>query len=313
MLRSHFNKNSKRFGLLLVALLLISSLLGALRASPIQAHTLSPFYKDYLLYTGEVFDDSFKFTNTSDEDLTFDLLSSPYNPESEEFSTELDRNFVTPKFESIKVLANTTVEVPYSVSIPEKTTSGSYFSVVYLEEDKGRVERETTTQIRAGFGMIVALHVVEEGASVKGAFTQLSDILVNVLDRGFPYLHPIQLTYRYENLSDYVFTPEGELRIFDTVTNERLAKERLNADGARAYPDRTFSEDFTFDLWTIDNAFHDLRVVTRTYNQFDDAYLESAVIIPGLNRWGVYGGVAVLLFIIYLTINKFKQSLSSTR
>ncbi|MCB9803905.1 hypothetical protein H6763_03680, partial [Candidatus Nomurabacteria bacterium] len=126
---------------------------------------------------------------------------------------------------------------------------------------------------------------------------------------GFPYLHPIQLTYRYENLSDYVFTPEGELRIFDTVTNERLAKERLNADGARAYPDRTFSEDFTFDLWTIDNAFHDLRVVTRTYNQFDDAYLESAVIIPGLNKWVVYGIGAVVLFGVYRVVKKVRRGI----
>lgn len=302
-----FNKQAKKIrsivNILGIVLLLTTT---AISPSQVSAHTLSPYKKDYVLYAGDELSDSFNFTNTSDERLDFNISVSAYNPQDGSFVD--DEIFITPIEGNVSIAAGEMVQIKYKLDVPAFHDEGSYFNIIVVEENIP--QDESTVGFKTGFGMIAGIHIVDENGSIKGAFSDFSDILLSLVEKGLPYISPTVLKYRFQNNSPFVFMPDGEIRVFDTVTNERILKERLNTEDLKVFPSDFYETSFSFDVWNYQNMFHDLKVVTRTYNQFDNNYIENVALIPGFSYvpFLAVGGGLVVLVLVVVTISKKKRT-----
>ena len=267
------------------------------------AHTIHPYIKDYLLYQGDKLDDSFVFTNTSDKKLDFNVYVTPYDPQNGMFID--DEIFIVTEKKKITVEPNKSVEIKYTLTIPNFHDEGSYFNVVVVEEIID--EKNEMVGFKAGYGMIAGIHIIEENGSINGIFNVLSDLRLSLKEKGLPYVSKTVLGYEYANNSGFVFEPKGEIRVFDTVTNERLYKGKLNNEGQKVYPSGKYETTISQNLWNFRNLFHDLKVVTRTYNQFNSTYIETITIIPGFSVLPfILGGIA-LAFVVIAVVVKIKN------
>ncbi len=303
------NRFRNKIHKLSVSMICLLLTLAIFQPKDVSAHSIHPYIKDYLVYQGEKIDDSFIFTNTSDKKLEFNLYVTPYDPQNGMFID--DEIFIKSAKDKIIVEPKKSVEIKYTLTIPSFHDEGSYFNVVVVEEVID--ERNETVGFKAGYGMLAGIHIIEENSSINGIFNVLSDLRLSLKEKGLPYISKTIIGYEYANNSGFVFEPKGEVRIFDTVTNERLYIGKLNNESQKVYPKGKYETTISQNLWNIRNLFHDLKVVTRTYNQFNSTYIETITIIPGFSVLPfILGGLAVAFGVTALVLkikNRTKENI----
>lgn len=273
--------------------------------TPSQAHTLEPYIKEYVVYPGQTFDDGFNFTNTNETDSSFKLSVENYNAITEQPIKENDEDiFVSIKENSLSFPPTKPTEVRYSIAIPESTTPGTYFNILYLEEVVGNAGGDQTVGINLGFGMITVFHVIPEGTSTRDLMKNTVQTQLELTKKGLPFIQESEITYTMNNRSNFVIKPIVEIRIFDAETGELLLTEKRDEKelDTLSSENRSLTIPVSTQLYDLDNITHGFKVVSRSYNQLDTEYVENTLLIPGYPV--VYLAIALLalLIIIWLVI-----------
>src|SRR5690606_9579812 len=106
---------------------------------------------------------------------------------------------------------------------------------------------------------------------------------------------PLKFTYIYTNNSDFVFKPEGEVRITDGSSNQVTDRVQINESQKALYPGeeiRVTKEDKTWK--DIKEAFGEKIVTSRTYNGFTENFITNEVKVSIKEPLLIGGGVTLL-------------------
>lgn len=273
----------RSFRILTLLFLMLASL-STLLPNPTQAHTLEPYIKEYVVYPGQTFEDGFNFTNTNEADTNFELSVEKYDAVSEQPIKDNEKDiFVSITADSLSFPPGKPTEFRYGIEIPERTTPGTYFNILYLEEVTGDVSGEQTVGINLGFGMITVFHVIPEGTSTRELLKNTVQTQLELTKKGLPFLQESEITYTMNNRSEFVIKPIVEIRIFDAETGKLLLTEKKDEKELDTlYPEnRKLTIPISAQLYDLENLTHGFKVVSRSYNQLDTEYIENTLLIPG--------------------------------
>lgn len=260
------------------------------------AHLISPPVKDLFLSPGDIHFGEITFTNTSEQDITVSPSVSTYDPQTQEYLQETP--ILGVKDGEVIVPANSEEDFAYTVSVPQDQPEGTYFNLVVIVPDT-EANTDAPVSLKAGFGSLVAIHVTSTEESVESLFFKRGTTELIVTEKGLPNLSPTQFTYSYTNESDFVFKPEGEIRVIDSEGKQIEQKFDLNKEGKTVYPGETLELDFEANIWDFDNVLGTKDIVSRTYSGFGTNFVTNKTTISLLQPILI---LSILIIVVIVTI-----------
>ena len=241
------------------------------------AYNIQPAIENLVLEINEERTSSIYFTNTTEERQNFKVYSHRYNPEQEQILDE--RNFITPNIDFFSLEPNEKFEIGYTIKIPDDTIAGSYFSVIVVENIKGKTPTTTSAiGINYGIGSLVAMHVIDD--------TDIAQIFLTQTEVELKYIKPLnpfnsKLEYKIKNNSKYTFLPSGQLVIGSK--GQKPVFYQINPEETKLYPNKELVFEFTYN-GNIKDLIVNKKALARIGMQFSSVLRETEIELPFLNR-----------------------------
>ncbi|MCC7290284.1 hypothetical protein IT417_03480 [bacterium] len=287
------NKRSVLTTLLLVILSITSYL-----PTPANATNITPGVKSYVLSKEDILLDEITYKNESNKSEIVLLTVSAYDAKTEKSIS--DSPFLALKKKQITIPAKKEVTIPYVISIPKETPVGTYFNVILIQKKEVKAKQGNVNVIPS-VGVLLSFHIEESNTSINQIFFNQSDIQIVVTKKGLPYLSPTEFEYQYTNNSNFVFKPEGEIRILNASQQQILDRYEINPQRKAIYPGESFTQSYSVKLWPdVQSIFSNRNIVSKTYNDIQGSPVLNKVEVSILYQVGVIGGVAVVLILILL-------------
>ena len=256
---------------------------------------------------GTSVEDSIEYLNDSNKQRSYSVEVSAYDLENERIVDE-GNIYITLEETEVDIERESSTKIGYKVTLPSETIDGSYFNVIYLVEKSLGEDEETLVDIRHGLGALVVVNAVKPGEDIKNDFINSSAVAVATDTPFIPFLDESTVEITYINNSKYIFKPQGEVRIYDTETDLRLAKFRFNEGGDITFPSDTVEETFRGKIWDIRDTFNDKRVVYRIYSQYGDKYITGTTTLKAPSIYILLLPAAVLVAGGYLLLRRKRVS-----
>lgn len=212
-------------------LLNVVAVTTASAAESVDRITLSPVDKHYLFKPGDTKHDSFTVINDGDSAYDFAVYARPYSVGStdEDYSPNFTAQpananvYQWVQFEKSQyhLKPNQSVDVNYTIRVPENATPGGHYGVLFVETIPPANNKANSIMRRKRLGLIVY-------ATVKGTFkTAGSSEAISI--PFFQLKPPITASQRVTNTGNSDFTVTGTMNVYD-------------AFGAKKY---TLTKDYT--------------------------------------------------------------------
>jgi hypothetical protein len=79
----------------------------------------------------------------------------------------------------------------------------------------------------------------------------------------------MSIKYTYQNTTNYVLQPQGEIQVFDGKSSYAPEYRQINVNGKKLYPGDSIEETVNIDKWHISDILFGRKVVGRFYNGID--------------------------------------------
>ena len=216
----------------------------ALLLSPaaVNAAAVSPSVMELNASVGEVIESTFVILNTGVSEQTYFLDRLAFLPSGEDGTPMFIQDTETPflswldfPLTEVDVPANSKVDVPFRVVVPDDIAAGSYWGAITASTAPTDVVTANGATIESKTAVLVFLTV--EGQSREKL--ALLDFMWEQDDASHPYGW---LTYRVQNQGNVYLIPEGEIRIVG-MFGQTIASLPANESMGRVLPGstRTFS------------------------------------------------------------------------
>lgn len=205
-------KIKQRFMVAIAALALVFSSLtcnvGAKENKDVRLQ-ISPPTQEIELNPGDEYSGSYQVQNTGDSEFRFKVSVAPYSVINENYDPDYDTignynqivNWITLGMTEGVVEANTTVDVPYTISVPQDVPAGGQHAVILNElvpdEDSGSNEKGTTITNVSRVGVIVY-------AKVNGDTREEGELVQDSIN-AFSFGSPIQTSSIVKNTGNTAF------------------------------------------------------------------------------------------------------------
>jgi hypothetical protein len=298
---------------LLIALtILLPFLLGG-RTLLADGYSINPGIKEFTMNPGEIELNRIKFKSNEKKDTVITATVETYDPKTEQILNK--KPLVSLKDDQFTVKAGMEINIEYALAVPEDTPVGSYFNIITVTEKRGSSSQGSSVSVKKAVGAIVAVHVVESQKSIESIFFDQGQTLLNVTNKGLPFISSTQFEYTYENKSNFVFKPEGEIRVIDQTGKQIAQRFEINPEKRAVYPGEKYSEKFELEPWTAQNALETKDIIARTYSGYGDNSITDKVTISLRNSlYAVIATAAVLvIFLIVLAVRAVSGKLKSKK
>ncbi len=263
-----------------------------------EASSISTSLQEYTLQPGDIEFGTLEFTSSEKEDLKIKLDVKSYDPEKEVF---LDTTpFIAVKQSSYTVKPGQEISIDYALSIPLQQPTGTYFNVITIEPELGNDinGKGGSISLKNGFGSLFAFHIEDGENTIDKIFIEKSDTTLIIEKRGFPLISPMTVKYIYKNNSNFVFKPQGEIRIVDKEGNQILERVQINPQNKTIYPGGEIEIQESFKTWDDLEKALDTKIITaRIYNGFTDNYLTNQVEVSIKEPIGVVAVLASMMIL----------------
>jgi hypothetical protein len=140
----------------------------------------------------------------------------------------------------------------------------------------------------------VVLHITDPEKDVKGISSEFANVDIEIIDKGIPFISPTVIKYTYENISNYVLNPMGEIQFYSTKGRFTPEYIKINKDQQKLYPGGLLEEEFEIQKDHISNLFTQRMILGRFYNGIDEnLIIEEVVIQPNFELF-----IAVALLVV---------------
>ncbi len=262
------------------------------------ANSISPPTSEYLLTTDERREGSLIFENNSRKEIFLSPVIYSYDPQTLEMSKEDGFIFTRADKEIFSVRPTETFELPYEIVPDKDMRPGTYFNLIILETEEEKVFVAETNPIGTieNLAHLVVLHIADPNKDVKGITSEFAKVDIEIIDKGIPFISPTIIKYTYENISNYVLNPMGEIQFYSTKGRFTPEYIKINKEQQKLYPGGLLEEEFKIQKDHISNLFTQRMILGRFYNGIDEnLVIKEVVIQPNFELF-----IAIALLIVAL-------------
>jgi hypothetical protein len=256
-------------------------LLGITNPKEIYANTIAPPTNEYLLTTEERREGSVTFKNNSRKEIFLSPVIYSYDPQTLEMSKEDGFIFTRADKEIFSVRPTESFELTYEIVPDKEMRPGTYFNLIILETEAEKVFITETNPIGTieNLAHLVVLHIADPKKDVKGITSEFAKIDIQVIEKGIPFVSPTIIKYTYENISNYVLNPMGEIQFYSTKGRFTPEYIKINKEQQKLYPGGLLEEEFEIQKDHISNLFTQRMILGRFYNGIDENLIIKEVVI----------------------------------
>lgn len=260
----------------------------------VNANSLSPAITQTMLSSGDTFDSKILFTNTTNKEVYILPTVVGYNPKTSSILVKDTYLFVKTDTETFKVEPGATISLSYKISVPSNLPLGTYFNLIILKQtnDAGFINSQNSVGAVDNLSHLVVLHVVQQG-DVKGITSEFAQISMEIVERGIPFIKDTKVKYIYQNITNYVLIPDGEIQIYNNKGKYTPEYYKINKDQQKLYPNDIIEEIIVIDKWNISDLIYPRTILGLFYNGIDENSI-SKEIQQNSSYFFLLSGVAIL-------------------
>lgn len=271
----------------------------------VHADSITPAIFEKSLTTNSTTTGSLTFKNDSDQTVTISPEVSAYDPKTLTLISSDSTIFITMDKETYNVKTGQTLTLSYQIQPPQNLSAGTYFNIIVLKknDDATYLNQKNSLGVNQSLSQLVAINIFEaKDATNLQLGINFAQISMTIEDPGIPFLKPMKIKYTYQNTTNYVLTPTGDIQTFDNKSSYAPSYIKINQTGEKLYPGDTKEETITIDKWHISDILFGRKIVGRFYNGIDE---NSQVKTLSQNTYYIYLGI--ILIVIFLAIILIKS------
>ncbi len=286
--------------LLLSSLILSLSLFSPL--SKTEANTLYPHTKELLITNQERTKEIVFFTNNSLKDMLVTPVIYSYDPQTLELTDDDGFIFTRADKEIFTVKPKETVELEYEIVPISNMKPGTYFNLLVLEKQFEDTFLTETNPLGAtdSLAHLVVLHIADSEADVYGITSEFAKIDIQIIEKGIPFIRPTVIKYTYQNVTNYVLNPMGEIQIYSEQGNYPPIYKKINWEQKKLYPGGLLEEEFEINRFHFSDLYSNRIIIGRFYNGIDENLLVKEIILEPNYIPLIIGGVIIFSLIFLL-------------
>ena len=244
------------------------------------ASTVFPYKNEILISNQERTKEKVSFKNDSKKDISFTPLVYSYNPQTQEMTDVQSYIFVRADKEVFKVRPNETIELEYEVIPPLNIESGTYFNLIVFrtQTEDSFINQTNPIGVIDNISHLVVLHITDSEGNIRGITNEFAIITLQIVDKGIPFIRPTTLKYTFQNITNYVLSPMGELQIYNKKGKYAPIYLKINQQEEKLYPGGLLEEEFKVEKWDITDIYNQRVIVGRFYNGIDENFILKEVI-----------------------------------
>lgn len=251
------------------------------------------------------------FKNEGSTNVEITPRVSAYDPKTLQLISDEKTIFLVLDRETYTVQPQASLVLNYEIKPPVNLSAGTYFNLIIFQKSAPSTVVNQPNQLGTveNLSQLVSIHILEKQTTyplqIKSDFAQIT---MDITDAGIPFLKPMTIKYTYQNTTNYVLQPQGEIQIFDTKSSYSPEYIQINATGKKLYPGDSVEETITINKWHISDILFGRKVVGRFYNGIDQ---NSIIKEQTKNTYFIYlaitTGILVLIFILIKSIQADKK------
>lgn len=241
----------------------------------VSANAVFPYKKEVIISNQERTKETVSFRNDSKKDVFISPQVYSYNPQTLEITDTQSYIFTRVDMEIFKVKPGETLSLNYEIIPPANISPGTYFNLIVLQKKEDDVFLQQTNPIGVmdNLSHLVVLHIIESDAAVYGITSEFAQITLQVVENGIPFVRPTRIKYIYQNTTNYVLSPEGEIQLFNRKGAYSPIYLKINEEEKKLYPGGIIEEEFEIDKYDITDLFNSRTIIGRFYNGIDENFI----------------------------------------
>ncbi len=236
---------------------------------------------------------------------------SAYDPKTLQLISEENTLFLVLDRETYTVQPQSSLILNYEIKPPTNLSAGTYFNLIIFQKSADLTVTNQPNQLGTveNLSQLVSIHILEKQTTyplqIKSDFAQIT---MEITDAGIPFLKPMTVKYTYQNTTNYVLQPLGEIQSFDLKSSYSPEYIQINATGKKLYPGDSVEETITIDKWHISDILFGRKIVGRFYNGIDQNVITKE---QTQNTYYIYlaliTGTLVMVFVLMKSIQADKK------
>lgn len=270
------------------------------------ADSLTPSIFEKEVTAGSKSTGTVTFKNEGTTTVTVKPYASAYDPKLLQLISDEKSIFITMDIETYEVQPGGTLTLDYEIKPPANLAPGSYFNLVVIQKimPSTYLSTKNSTGTIDSMSQLVGIHILEQSdTGVLGLKADFASITMDVVDKGIPFLKPTTVKYTYQNTTNYVLDPKGELQIFDGKSSYSPIYKQINANNKKLYPQDMIEETITVGNWHFSDLLFGRKVVGYFYNGIDENSIAKGPLTTSYYPYlGILGGIVILVGILIKAI-----------
>lgn len=276
-------------------------------AQKVYADTITPNIYEQLVSASSKTSSKVSYTNDSNKSVEITPQIYPYDPKTESLIDNKQYVFVRMDNDSTVVKSNTTSNFNYEIVPPANLEPGTYFNLIVFKKtlEKGPFQDNNSLGTVDSLSHLVVIHIGVSDKQVLGISSNYAQISMEIVDKGIPFLKPMAVKYIYQNTSNYVLKPKGEIQTYDAKSSYPPEYMKINEKDQKLYPGDRIEETIYINKWHITDVLFGKQIVGRFYNGLD-SNVETKELTQN-NLFIYLGFLGVFLFLVILLIRSTIQ------
>lgn len=258
----------KRVLTTVLLLLFILSPLAAIEAKTV----VTPFKNEVLLSGGERLKQSVNLRNDGDSPINVSPIVFSYDPQNQALLDTSMYVFVKTDKEIFTIPARSSLNFNYEIIPPANLVPGTYFNLIVLKKESDTSFNKENISIGAidSLSHLVVLHITDKDNAVYGISSDFALTNITIEEQGIPFIRPTRIKYIFQNITNYVLTPTGEIQVFNRKGGYPPTYYKIAGEGEKLYPGGTIEKTIEIDQIHLIDIISSRTIVGRFYNGIDE-------------------------------------------
>ncbi|MHC1717011.1 MAG: hypothetical protein AB9915_03990 [Candidatus Dojkabacteria bacterium] len=235
---------------------------------------VTPFKEEVLISTQERLKKTISLTNDSSKSINITPVVYSYDPQNQVLIDTKNYIFVKADKEIFTIAPNSTLTFNYEIIPPANLVPGTYFNIIVLKKQSEKIFAPGENPVGAleSLSHLVVMHIVDKDNSVYGISSEFAITNITIEEEGIPFIRPTKIKYIYQNITNYVLTPTGEIQIFNRKGKYPPTYIQINEEGQKLYPGGKIEKVVDINKITISDIFNGRTILGRFYNGIDENF-----------------------------------------
>jgi len=271
--------------------------------SKIHADAVTPSILEKVIMKDSKTTGKITFKNESAEPVTISPTVSAYDPKTLQLITDEKTIFLMLDIETYTVQPQGNLILNYEIKPPANLVPGTYFNLIILQKtsSQGYINEKNQLDTTAILSQLVVIHILEKQETLPLQLkTDFAQITMEISDAGFPFLKPMSIRYIYQNTTNYVLQPQGEIQVFDSKSSYSPEYRQINTNNKKLYPGDSIEEVLIVNNWHLSDILFGRKIVGRFYNGIDQNSITKELSQNSYYTYLVISALIVVLIIVLI-------------